>query len=181
MFSLCVLPAPLYLHCSCCAHFSLFYLHSDIPTFPSLSVQFAEINSDALTISASLGSRSNAPTKLEGVLQAHKYHFMSTCGLVQPEHIANTHISAVRLGSPPQGRQPRFPQAIALGPAEPSRQPQVPRSNAAAHTCVCSCRNAVNTQYVLIIGGLLTLAWSFPFFDIAKNLLLKTPRIPTIP
>lgn len=28
---------------------------------------------------------------------------------------------------------------------------------------------------------LLTLAWSFPFFDIAKNLLLKTPRIPTIP
>lgn len=30
-------------------------------------------------------------------------------------------------------------------------------------------------------GFLLTLAWSFPFFDIAKNLLLKTPRIPTIP
>lgn len=45
------------------------------------------------------------------------------------------------------------------------------------------CHKAFNKQHVLTRGGggLLTLAWSFPFFDIAKNLLLKTPRIPTIP
>lgn len=93
------------------------------------------------------------------------------------------------------------PLSVRAAPMAASEEPPTPAARGARRTVVlpgsiaaaCTCHKALNKQHILISkeggllggvggsGGLLTLAWSFPFFDIAKNLLLKTPRIPTIP